>query len=810
MTNLNRRNFLQLGAAGAGLTVLGNELLQAQEEQKPEEKTSGLLEEGDIDISARTGKQLESVLSHCFQCPACCGIRGYLEDGRVVKIEANLVHPNNRGRICARGQSGANQVYDPDRILYPLKRTGARGSGTWKRISWDDAYQEISGRLSAIRQKGHPEELVFHYGDTRSADMVERFGHAFGTPHILKSWLPMETNKAMGLKLTWGQAPDVPDVLNTRYILNFGSDMYSSHILYTSFAQRVVDARTLNGAKLVTFDPLLSNTAGRSDEWFPLKPGAEGIVALAMANYIMQEGLYDKEFLEKWTNYPVDKLVEYLQQYSADKAEEISGCDAYAIERIAKEFAYAKPAVAISGRGAYLHRNGVYTERCIALLNAVTGNIDNRGGLCLPRVIEFAQPDPVPPQPQFKNTLGHPDEFPLAWEQVPEQVFPMIKAGKQKVSAYIAYWHNPAYSHPDTNLVKAVLKNENLLPFFVAIDAYMTETAVLADIILPDTTYLERWDPESRPAMDINAYVGFRQPVIKPLGGSVPFREMCVELAKRIGDGMEQYFNYGSPEDYLKAMFNKTKGIKESGGFDKIKESTVWYSDVPDYKSYAKELTAEELDDTQVDPDNGVITKTIDGKKETRGIMMNGKAYHGFKTASGKFQIYSKELAEKGFNPLPAYEPIPDHQALKDEELVLLTFEWNVHTGSRTANCKWLAEIVHDNPVWINPETAAKHGIRDGDSVKVTSKLGSLVSKARVTEGVHPKTIAISTNCGHEEYGRIAQAKKFKSDDPDTNLIWWGKDGAGVNPNSIIPIMPDPIGGGQAWNDTVVTVTKIT
>lgn len=177
-----------------------------------------------------------------------------------------------------------------------------------------------------------------------------------------------------------------------------------------------------------------------------------------------------------------------------------------------------------------------------------------------------------------------------------------------------------------------------------------------------------------------------------------------------------------------------------------------------------------------------------------------------FKTESGKFEIYAKKLAEKGLNPLPVYES--NHKNRDKDELILVTFGLNV-LSQRSANCKWLSEITHDNPLLIHPDAARERGIKGGDLVKVTSPIGSLITKVRITEGINPDVVAMAEGLGHWEYGRIAQAKRFKSKDPDTHLIWWEEIGNGKNPNAIIPAIADPIGGGQAWMDTKVVVAKV-
>jgi anaerobic selenocysteine-containing dehydrogenase len=185
----------------------------------------------------------------------------------------------------------------------------------------------------------------------------------------------------------------------------------------------------------------------------------------------------------------------------------------------------------------------------------------------------------------------------------------------------------------------------------------------------------------------------------------------------------------------------------------------------------------------------------------------------GFGTASGKFEIYSERLAAAGFPALPTYMPIPAHQDLAEEDLILTTFQFNVHTHWLTGNQMWLSEVVHDNPLWINTATARELGISQGDRVRVTSKAGQFETRAWVTEGVHPRVVAVGDGCGHWGYGHAAQAQPYESRDPQTALIWWGRsgehaNGPGVHPNAAIEASSDPMGGGQAWMDTVVRVER--
>ena len=814
MLKLTRRGFVKLSAAAAALAAVGGKgvLVEAME-----------LKEGGEDYSPRSRKQRAAIPSTCLQCVAVCGIIGYVEDGRLVKIEGNPEHPNSRGRICAKGQAGVNQVYDPDRILYPMKRVGKRGEGKWRRITWDEALDEVAARLKAVRESGRPEEFVFHYGRNRTQGFTDRFCKAFGTPSVFNHTAICEASKQIAQEFMWGKSLDVNDVANTKYMLNFGCNVYESHTVHNSFVQRVIEGRVNNGAKLVTFDVRLSNTAGRSDEWFPIRPGTDGLVALAMANVIMREGLYDREFIEKWTNVTVDQLKQHLAQYTPEVAERESGVPAADLVRIAREFATTKPATTISYRGVCAQYNGTQNERAVMLLNAITGNIDVKGGACLPVTGSVkGEPDPKPPSPTAKSGIKEywKKAYPEASHGVSQTVLPLIKEGKQKVQVYMTYVYNPVYSNPDGDLQASVLKDESLIPFFVAIDSYMGEGTALADIILPDATYLERWDPETTNSYSMVPFVSLRQPVVKPLGEAREVREILPELARRIGGGMEKYFSYGTVEDYIRVAVAGNPGLD----FEQLKKTGVWYdkSKKPSYKSYMKELTAAELQGSSVD-EKGNVYKMVGTEKQVIGLMVDGKAYKGFPTGKHKktarFEIYSEDLEKHGFPGLPSYVPIPEHQNLKPGELILTTFKVNVQTQSRTANCKWLSEIFHQNPLWINPRTAAALGLADGDPVVVKSSVGTRKTRVRLTEGVHPQVVCFAMGAGHWEYGRIARAQRFDSRaagkdagvelyDPDTGFLWWDKHGNGWHLNPIIPVRPDPIGGNQAWMNAVVTVEK--
>jgi thiosulfate reductase/polysulfide reductase chain A len=740
---ITRRDFLKVGFTSAAVAGLGGSLTGcfSPPPETPRKVT-------------RTSGKAAFVASTCLLCPAGCGIVGEVLDGRLEKILGNPKHPNNQGKLCSRGHAGINTVYDPDRLLQPMKRSGGRGEGKWTRITWEQALDEMANRLGALKKSGRTEALWAEMGIAGSWDFMGlEFLRAFGSPTVFPEADGLGVNEQFAHMATWGAGSPVCDMARSRFILNFGANPYENDELYISLAQRIVEGRMNNAAKLVTFDVRLSNTAGRSNEWIPLKPGTDGIVALAMAQHILQQGLHDKEFLSRWTNVPLPRLAEHLAPYTPEQAEKVSEVKAADIKRVAVEFARAKPAVALAGRGVSGHANGVQNERCIAFLNAVVGSIDVPGGCCLPRKMDLGEPRWKRP---YASSL---------------QALTALKEGKGLPDIYLCYLANPAYATPNTAEVTRLLKDEKKIPFLVVADTHLTETGALADLLLPMTTYLESWNLESRPAMGLVPFVSIRQPVVAPLGKSLSLGDALAGLAKRLGEDLQKAFPYGNSEEFIKKAAARVGGLAKGGGLEGLKKDGVWFDPAakPEYRTYEKK---------------------------------------GFSTPSGKFELSSGKVQEKGLSALPAYISIKAHQEMKETEFVLVVYQPNVMTR-RLANSKWLAEILHASPLWINLRTAQALGLKNGDRVKVASSAGSLTVPVRLTHGLHPKVVALPEGLGHWELGKIARAKKYKSSDFDTHELWWEEEGNGVHPNAVISAQFDPAAGGAAWNDTVVAIAKI-
>jgi len=851
---LTRRKLLRMGAALAALAA-GKQAQAAFPKPARDGTTLPFVKHREFvsagkDYSYLRGSAKEALPSACWQCVSRCPIIGYVEQGRLTKIEGQPDSIRSLGKVCAKSQAGINQLYDPDRILHPMRRVGARGEGKWKRISWDEALGELAGRLQKLRDEGTPEKFMFHYGRMKggTAKLVYNFLAAYGTGTIGNHTSLCEGGKWTAQELTWGGHYDNWDFDRANYVLNFGSNIFETHTNHISTAQRLVRAMAERNTRLVTFDVRLSNTAAKSSEWVPVRPGTDLAAVLAMCHVIVNEGLYAGDgaaFLDyARVTADVDATLEeklaalraHLADYTPEWAEGICGVPAAKLVQIARDVATIKPACIMSYRGAIAHYNGNETERAIQMLAALTGNIDNPGGRCKAVGAGWNYPKlkSAPKARKLDLVDAAPGQVAFPTHHVSHQVFNRIREGSAgRPEIYLWYCYTPVYANGNIQDNINVLKDEKLLPFTVSINPFYDESAALADMILPDVTYLERWDWEDMvsPAQIEEFYI--RQPLVAPLGEARNFPDVCIDLAKRLGLDL----GVDSMEDFVDKSCKMTPFVKKRGrGLRGMVKTGVLHDTKaePRFYSYRVELKPADMERPEVlfDPRDGVYwdwqkagvasreEAEATGYRHTKGAYkgylgqrLGERVVSGFApdkvNKSGLFEIHSELMVDKGLSGLPGWMAVPEHAALGDDQLVLTTYKVNVHTHSRTMNCSWLAEIYHQNPAWINPVTAATRGIADGDRIKVRSEIGEIETHARVTPAVVPGVIAISHHCGHWEYGRFASGKsspQAQPSVPDRDTRWWTENG--VHPNWLIPNSPDPINGQQRWMDTVVTVTR--
>jgi len=757
MSDINRRDFMKLSAAAATAAAC-----------------PGLVTAMELELGGKDFHQIRTFHARnrkpylCTMCPYFDGGFTFEEGGQILKAEGNPDHIASRGKFCAKGLASFFSASDPDRILTPLKRIGARGEGQWQQISWDEAIAEVAARVQTALDENGKDSVYLNEGAFKDGATV-RFMDTIGSKSVVRSRFPSLSNaaKQTALEKSLGVDFTFPDLENTKYVLNFGANIMETAL---PLAQRLADGMVNNRLKLVTFDVRMSNTAGRSDEWIPVFPGSDGIVALAMANVIMQKGLADTKFIDRWTNYSSKRLAKHLAQFTPAMAEQASGVLATDISRIAVEFARSTPATVFSQNGVSYHQGGIDGEAACLLLAIITGNIDNEGGACLPRRFDIASLQPTPKRKgSVARQLNH--TFPFE-----------VKEGKRQLQVLFNHMSNPAYSSPASSVWREVLKDEKLIPYIVDFSPFMSETTELADIILPDVVGVERDDVASSPT-SLLPWVSMTVPNVGVKGMAKDVRMTLKAIVEAIDAdgkrGMKEYWAFKNAADWVKQEVEATKGLEK--GYKKLKSKGVF----PDYGKI-------DLDTRKIMSKGEVVTGAYNTFKKS-----------GFATASGKIEIRK-----------PAWKVNPRHAAIKPNEFVLSTFKVAYQTLSLTSNLKYLSELWHSNPLWINKQTAVKLGIGDGELVRVISDVGYLVTKAWLTQGIHPQVLGISTSVGRTAYGRVAQAnpdmrpsypQQGQLEDPDINHNVWWRDG-GTNPNDIIPVSIDPASGVQAWNDTVVTL----
>lgn len=840
---LSRRRFLRTGAA-AGVTAA---TVAAPAAPRAHDRDAAL--KPGIGISPWSGAQYKSVPTVCTLCPSRCPMLGYVDDGRVVKLEGNPQSIRTHGRLCARGQVGVEQPYDPDRIIHPLKRAGRRGEGRWERIGWDAALAEITAKLKALQDAREPERfMVLHGVLSLGAERMVKdiFMPAFGSASIAGPESLGRSARRVAHQLTWGGAPDHWDIENSRFILNFGSNFLEAHTNHLALARRFARNAVDNRARMITFDVRLSNTAARSDEWIPVKPGTDLAVVLAMCHVIMAEGLHrgeGEEFLEfcKVTANAnasvaekVAALKEHLASYTPEWAEKITGVSADKIKAIAIAFAKAKPACVISHRGATSHYNGVETERAIQMLAAITGNVDNPGGRCQGVVPKWVTPKVEARALKRLSILdGPPGAASLPLDGVGHQA---LRAAKPGSNPAVLMWigHNPIYAYGDMKETTSLLSDEALFPYTIAVTPFYDESAAFADLILPDTTALEGFDLEAAVSANQVAEYAIRQPVIDPVGEARDIKDVLGDLAKRLGLRVP----VGTGAKLVEEACRLTPEIRaKARGFAGMRRTGIWSdrASAPAFHSYRTAVKGDDLQKDGVILDEatgvywnwklaGVVSEDAARANGYSGTKDAGRGYvaqkvksgvvFGFRpdkiSKSGLLELYSERLKTLGKSPLPAYTPIPEHQEMAPDQLVLTTYKVNIHTNSATQNCRFADEIYYENPAWLNPTTAKAHGIKNGDAITITSAIGEMKTTARVTHAVAPWAIAVSTHCGRTAYGRFASGGRSPAGVDDNKLDrakWWKR--AGAHPNGIIPKSSDPISGEQRWMDTVVRVRRM-
>ncbi|HET6846684.1 MAG TPA: molybdopterin-dependent oxidoreductase, partial [Anaerolineales bacterium] len=529
---VSRRDFLKLGGVAAGALALGSML--------PPTVAQAARRAGHINAQGDG-----YVASLCEMCVWRCGLVAKVKDGRVVKLEGNPEHPHSKGKLCPRGQAGIASTYDPDRVLHPLVRVGARGEGRFRKASWEEALDIVAAQMSTIKDKYGAETMVFSSTHNLSQVQFENFLQAYGSPNYGTQRSLCFNAMIVSNLMTYGMEEPARSYDRLKYIILTGRNL--AEAISNSETGELIEA-IANGAKLVSLDPRFTKTAAKAAEWLPVRPGTDLAFHLALINVILGEGLYSRPFVEAYTS-GFEELAASVRDFSPEWAAPITEIPADTIARIAREFAAAAPyALAHNGWRTSNFVNSFQTERAIEILNALVGN----WGITLrPAAGEEAGALGKPPQPPYPRLSalrldGVPWKYPFVplkigvFQQLRDSI---VEGNPYKARGWFVSRQNPVLSIPDRKKTLTVMAS---LDFIATVDIIMNDTAWFSDVVLPEASYLERYDPLA--VVGDRAYI--RQPVIEPQGDARSALWIYKQLGERLGIG--DFFQYSDEEDYLR------------------------------------------------------------------------------------------------------------------------------------------------------------------------------------------------------------------------------------------------------------------
>jgi len=685
---------------------------------------------------------VEVIPTQCNGCGNRCGIFAHVKNGRIWKIEGNPEANGNLGLICPRGHGYVHELYNPQRLKGPLKRVENR----FEPISWEQAFQEISQKLNLIILK-YGRQRVFWVNYPQSNHLYAlRLMHVLGSPHYFTHGSTCYTARNAGWRVTVGELPS-NDLSNCRYILIIGRNPAGGIDL--AQVKRIVEAKE-KGTKVVVIDPRHSETAILADEWLPIKPGTDLAFLLGLIHVMVKEGLYDKEFVKEKT-VGFQKLEEEIIHYPPEWAEKVCEVPAVTIVRVAREMSQAKPKALLHRgyHGAFgaQYLNSFQTVRALAIANSLLGNINREGGIYFPKSATLGELQPRHPAPKLPKVgkadgTGDPGRYPLGsyGDGITHAIPELALRGELK--AGFVYHNNPLRTNPNPKRVIAGYKKLDLL---VVIDTVLSETASIAHYVLPESFYLERDEAVDTKHSGKKAQVSIQQKVVNPLYNTKSGTQIIIELAKHLG--AKKYFDFGIDEA------NRLR-LQPFG------------------------VSLEEL-------------------KKKGFLFVGGEWKEGFnklETPSGKVEIYSKELKDLGFSPIPKWEePLVSPDPEDPHSFRLLHGKQAIHTHSMTANQPYLMEISRYYDMvrlWMNSGRGKELGLKDGDEVEVESKVGKGTMRVRLTEGIHPSAVWLPSG-----YGVFSRGLENAFN-------------VGLSYNDFVPTLFDPAVGHAMTSEVIVQIRK--
>ena len=729
-----RRTFLQAGGAcGVGAT-LGSAL------------PLGLLDAAARGSVPQAADQV--VPTVCEICFWKCGVNAHVRDGRVVALTGNPKHPLSRGKLCPRGTGGLGTLYDPDRLVKPQIRVGERGSEQFREATWEEALDRTAEGLRKVADEHGPEAIAMLYHGA-GGSFFKTLMKGLGSPNVAApSYAQCRGPREVGFELTFGEglgSPENLDIPNARALALIGSHLGEN--MHNTQVQDFAEGLG-KGMRLIVVDPRFSVAAGKARHWLPIKPGTDLALLLGWVNLLIQEEWYDKAFVGSQT-VGFDKLAAEVARYTPTAVYQETGIRPELLVASARELAQAAPhALVHPGRHVTWYGDDAQRSRAIALVNALLGNWGKPGGFYMSSNAPLAAEAGLPAPPEHRAAADRKEgEHLFAGSTLASGLRDATLSGEPyPIKSWLVYGSNLPIVLPDPRKTIAAIQE---LDFLVAIDILPAEICGWADVVLPECTYLERHDDLMAPWFR-EPFIALRQPAVEPMGDSKPGWWMAKELAKRLG--LEAWFPWEHPVELH---------------HDRLAAS-----------GYGAEQERE-------------LVRTGVLKTEAGPMYLPEGSDYAYGTPSGKIELWSQQLADAGFDPVPVYRrpemPGPG-------QFRLLSGRAPVHTFGRTTNNRVLLEQFPENEVWVNRAVAADLGLKSGDRVMVRNQddaeTGPILVKA--TERIRTDCVYMVHGFGHTSKGLRAAR------------------GRGGNDAALITrYATDPLMGGTGMNVNFVTLEKV-
>jgi thiosulfate reductase/polysulfide reductase chain A len=720
------------------------------------------------------------VYSSCGICVNKCGLIAEVNDGIIRKLNPNPHFFKSRGMLCARGNAGAKIPYDPDRLKKPLIRIGERGEGKFKEVSWDEAYDYIVNEvLKIIKKYENRSTIAFASTEGFQEEFFINLANIVGSANTIRHPTLCLSSNIQGYSAVYGTYPDA-DLENADFVIMAGSNRAEALVTPDSIDM----AKKHKKQTLIYIDPRATKTVAIADKWYPIKPGTDLALVLAMINIIITENLYNKEFVEKYT-HGFDELVKHIKDYTPKWASAECEIEESEIYWLAREFAkHAPRSVWYPGRRSSFYLNDVHYRRACGILNAIVGAFDTKGALVPKTGIPLKKHDFFFPLFDFTRERIDAGVLPFIKDNIPEELVETsglptdrcaylsekdgswiifreaaLKNTPYPIKGLFVYKQNFVETLPNRKKSVEFLKQ---MDFICTIDVAMSDTAWFSDVVLPESTYLERWDPAENLSGVVPIVVN-RRPVIEPLFDTKSMHQITVDLAKRFYD-LTEFWEDSSEEEreILKEYIDE---------MDVPMQEIIKYqlSDYPDgYKMLEEKGVFYETDEA-------VYPKLLDKRLKTR---------------TGKIELYNVKYAEIGLDPLPVYRKPSEG---KPGQFRFIVGRHGQFTHSSTQNNIYLLEAYGDfeNSLWINEKVAKDMGLKAGDKVKVKSKVGEQTVKVLPTKFIRPEVVYYVLG-----FGRLSKG---------LSLIY----NKGASEAEILVDYVETISGNACMHETFVEIEKV-